>query len=414
MRLKALTSGPLLYLALVASEAQLPSRPVIARTARHSGGTVNIILANPQGLVAVTDSRLSSFGQPIGRGTKLFRLDDHTICTIAGWYSSSGPEVNGTLFPMYSAIPVVLNHFASGPNGLSSFSLAQKVELVTDAVQFTLDHINVVAQATQEPPDLEPSQITIATFEAGKLQIARTSITPIAERGKTNLKIDVGRTQIVMDKLVYSAAGMSTTAETYLSLQKTELGDPIMSNYYQSMVKDHGATLSLGDMEQIAKRLARLTEQAFPAVVGEPLQIATIDRGTAKFVQKPDFPLESRASPFASLMNWVDGISIGGSETHYGGGVAVKGAAEYGGGAVLITNGHFEYCRQDLDYIFIFNSVFKHCRLTYSGSPIFVFDKSNEVQDSTLEIPRGLGSDSAAVRAIREAFPQLKIVVQGK
>ena len=55
-----------------------------------SHGTINIFLANRNGLVAVTDSRLSSNGKAVARGQKLFKVDDHTICAVAGFYMDSG------------------------------------------------------------------------------------------------------------------------------------------------------------------------------------------------------------------------------------------------------------------------------------------------------------------------------------
>src|SRR5215469_8291882 len=56
-------------------------------------GTVNIALANKNGLVVVTDSMLTAgdgkqLDQP---GQKLFKLDDQTVCAIAGFVSAGGP-----------------------------------------------------------------------------------------------------------------------------------------------------------------------------------------------------------------------------------------------------------------------------------------------------------------------------------
>ena len=56
-------------------------------------GTVNVFLVNKNGLVVVTDSRLSNAAGIVGNGQKLFRIDDRTICTIAGWYSDPGPVI---------------------------------------------------------------------------------------------------------------------------------------------------------------------------------------------------------------------------------------------------------------------------------------------------------------------------------
>ena len=62
-------------------------------------GTVNIVLANANGIVALTDSNQTgkspSTGEPFTSplpGQKLFRLDDRTVCTIAGFGSLPFPD----------------------------------------------------------------------------------------------------------------------------------------------------------------------------------------------------------------------------------------------------------------------------------------------------------------------------------
>lgn len=60
-------------------------------------GTVNIVLANPNGIVVVTDSNqtyklgdeLFTYTLP---GQKLFRIDERTVCTIAGFGSKPLPR----------------------------------------------------------------------------------------------------------------------------------------------------------------------------------------------------------------------------------------------------------------------------------------------------------------------------------
>jgi hypothetical protein len=80
------------------SSVQQSPKPFTVYTASQATpsslhGTVNIILANKNGLIAVTDSRLSSpQGLAMGSAQKLFKLDSKTICTIAGQYSLGGPS----------------------------------------------------------------------------------------------------------------------------------------------------------------------------------------------------------------------------------------------------------------------------------------------------------------------------------
>ena len=57
-------------------------------------GTVNIVLANANGIVALTDSNQTYMvgSEPFTHskpGQKLFRIDDRTVCTIAGFGAQS-------------------------------------------------------------------------------------------------------------------------------------------------------------------------------------------------------------------------------------------------------------------------------------------------------------------------------------
>ena len=57
-------------------------------------GTVNIALGNKYGWVVLTDSMVTSGDHQLPQpAQKLFRLDDETVCAIAGFGSASSPSV---------------------------------------------------------------------------------------------------------------------------------------------------------------------------------------------------------------------------------------------------------------------------------------------------------------------------------
>jgi hypothetical protein len=76
----------------------LLSAKAVSQSTPHlpSHGTVNIILANPQGMIIMTDSMLSSDGKPEFYGEKLFRFDESTYLTLAGQYVEPGPDFGQT------------------------------------------------------------------------------------------------------------------------------------------------------------------------------------------------------------------------------------------------------------------------------------------------------------------------------
>src|SRR5947209_12189144 len=62
------------------------------------GGTINVVVANDNGLIVLTDSMLTEFrrglngiltqGQLKDPAQKLFRIDDKTVCAFAGFASA--------------------------------------------------------------------------------------------------------------------------------------------------------------------------------------------------------------------------------------------------------------------------------------------------------------------------------------
>jgi hypothetical protein len=59
-----------------------------------SHGTINILLANRNGMVLITDSRASFTLGHDDHAQKLFRIDLVTVCSIAGFGADPGPNVS--------------------------------------------------------------------------------------------------------------------------------------------------------------------------------------------------------------------------------------------------------------------------------------------------------------------------------
>ena len=103
---------------LVAQDARLPAH-----------GTVNILLANSSGIVAVRTSRLRFRGIQTGSGQKLFKLDDHIDCTIAGWYSAPDPQVDPTSFTYQTSIPKLMQmYLLTAKDRLQGMSVEEKLD----------------------------------------------------------------------------------------------------------------------------------------------------------------------------------------------------------------------------------------------------------------------------------------------
>jgi hypothetical protein len=107
------TSRPVLVtgvVILLIASASIPTNAQALNSGAVLGGTLNVVLANKNGAVVLTDSMLSDESGPVPiprpetPGQKLFQLDDKTICAIAGF--ASVPRIFPEFSPSVSAVAV--------------------------------------------------------------------------------------------------------------------------------------------------------------------------------------------------------------------------------------------------------------------------------------------------------------------
>lgn len=153
----------------------------------QSHGTINIFLANKNGLVAVTDSMLtrSNGTHPSKPAQKLFQLDDRTICTIAGAYFSPGPENDLDL-----RVSEIIWNFARELKVKPVGRLDQKLSALAFSLQMHLrinSLANVIHQSYLEP---EPLRLTVAGYdEDGLLKIAEVKIVVVGASSDIQFRV---------------------------------------------------------------------------------------------------------------------------------------------------------------------------------------------------------------------------------
>jgi hypothetical protein len=376
------------------------SIPAPAQVGQQRHGTVNIVLANPQGMVVVTDSLLSSPNHAPSTGQKLFRIDDHTICAVAGWYSSGGPTVDGVHYPAFTAVSNIIRWFTAVNPSLASLPIENKIQVLARVVKFGLETMAAVDEASGDPLSDQPSQITLSGFDSGQLKIAQVVLVPrLALRGALYEEQNV-TVRVVKDVLIYAVAGIPAVAAPILEHPNIPRpSDVILQMYADEMAKDGGKSLTLEEMEQVAKLLEFKTARRFPNVVGGLPEVAIIKDGKAEVIDSPFEPdLEPAPSPAIILR-----ITRPQFRARFG--ISVEGP-----GADFVEDGLLSGCEyQQLDHIFFFRTTFDHCVLYYNGTPNFIFDRSNTVIDSKLVLTFDTLFDSPGVREIRANFPDLPI-----
>jgi hypothetical protein len=145
-------------------------------THRHSSpshGTINVLLANGSSLVLVADSMLTAGQTHEPTGLKVYKLDDQTVCSMAGFYSERGP-----MRGFDALIPNTVAKFAQMDRASSRIAFAAKVRAIIEIVEFELtSHLELVVMADSKvninDPSLWAVTLTVAGYDTDQsLQVA--------------------------------------------------------------------------------------------------------------------------------------------------------------------------------------------------------------------------------------------------
>jgi len=182
----------------------------------------------------------------------------------------------------------------------------------------------------------------------------------------------------------------------------------ILDFYQESSLQDHGKSLSIKDMTQIARQLETLTSNAYRFQVGGFIQVATIINGKAELTDP--FPMHFATDDLYTELNPARISSLTYfTADHSTNGIVGRGRGPYTP-AILAIGANLAYIgHQPLDNILFFASTFDHVTLTYNGDPVSFFDKTNKVSDCTLVIGKNVDLSSPTVVQIRKNFPSLLI-----
>ena len=272
-----------------------------------SQGTVNIALANANGIVLLTDSVQTVKGN--GRtqyktAPKLFRLDDKTVCSIAGFAAETG------------WIPPLLNTDVAGIVSDFTDQLSQKPVPQLDAklqalgylVGFYIDLIanrREIAVGTGTPADTYKFEVIVAGYDAdGTPKIEKLTITAEIQKTKdghsywsTTRSPDAPQ---VHRKLVHLLGGIKEVSNNVLNNPQAYDSDAVR-RYIAAKKHDNGESLTLDEMTALASYMASQTAKLTPSV-GGPDQIAILANGNITKFEQPAFPHPPRPLHFALMV----------------------------------------------------------------------------------------------------------------
>jgi len=205
-------------LAAACSVLRAQGSPRITRVSPEAlHGTVNVFLANRNGLVVATDSRLSHKGERRGLGKKLFKIDDHSVCAIAGFYSDPGPDVD-LRYPITTTVPGIVEDYINLNSSISTYSIEAKLDGLSQALIVSLEFVENMNIAAGRPPSQSVSQITVAGYDREVLKIAHLDLVPSLEDNNAvyrerNLSVDT-----VGQDFFWKLAGIEDVGRAMLGL----------------------------------------------------------------------------------------------------------------------------------------------------------------------------------------------------
>lgn len=162
---------------------------------QESHGTINIVLANKNGLVSLTDSMLSySDGRHQPGHQKLFQIDRKTVCLMAGTYGQPGLNDENTSFALW--VPNIMNRFAAQQQALEKAGRRLSFAMMFVRMKETFEHqltANLQAYISADHPvdvaKLEPIELTLAGYDLdGVLKVGEVTLTPEQEPGGIGFK----------------------------------------------------------------------------------------------------------------------------------------------------------------------------------------------------------------------------------
>ena len=364
-------------------------------------GTINIALGNKNGLVVLTDSMLTGADghQLTEPGQKLFKLDDHSVCAIAGFISAPTPVPD-----FNAATAAVIDRYIELSAQQHPQTISEKLAAISTLLRFLLNVTsNVLDVEGQSPPlKLYRAEIIVAGYDLdGKPKIAKGGLQVKRVGNGLESLVDEPVVSVIDNELIPKFNAMSNKAKEILArLQQPGANDrdPILQNYVDAYRKDRAASLELGQMVELAKRLAYYTAQVYREVGGAN-QIAIFAPAAPVKIEQRSFPPPDPSKHITNFALVVD--------NHF------EGPRHHND--FLVPGIDFLYVRCIwqgtkfvLDDNFVVGSTFTNTELDYNSGRL-LFDKSNHLTNSVLIIGPSIKDNDPNVRQLHRDYPSLSI-----
>lgn len=266
-------------------------------------GTINVVLANKNGIVVLTDSMLTRGSGPGAHheatGQKLFRIDDKTVCAIAGFISKE-PASD---FIVHSS--EVFDTFSAGLKNNDQIGMEDKLKTLTSLFSFRLQSAAEVdlAQNASEDTSGYRVELTIAGYNLdGVPKVGHTTISIVRDGDQPSAVLQNIYLTPVEPQLVRFLYGEPLIADALLQFP---LGpeDNILDQLAASLKADRGASFTTDQMVKVAEALAAYTSKIYPSVGGKN-QVAVLSDGKISRFDQEHFGAPPPADFSFVIANW--------------------------------------------------------------------------------------------------------------
>jgi hypothetical protein len=359
-------------------------------------GTINIVLGNENGLVVLTDSMLTSGSRQITEpGQKLFKLDDRTVCTIAGFVSAPAP-----IQDLHTSTSAIISEYRRQSATQAPQSIADKTRILATLFELYLSGIANMRDAAALPSSMHDYtlELIVAGYDLdGIPKIAKITLgTHPADRFSNPTLLSNRQDFSILNvdkKLAWKLGGEPDVAERLLQDPSTVETDTDLSAYAASLHENGGRSLTVKQMIQLAKKLARYTSRRYPSVGGAN-QIAVFQGGRIAQIEQQVFPEPSKAVHYILIVNSLYEDVNDDLLPH----------------PVLFVRCKWTGMRNlSLDGRYFIGSVFTRSVLTYDGGGGDL-GGTNEVNSSMLVIGPHVKQDDEVARHLVHDFQWLRIL----
>ncbi len=367
-----------------------------------SHGTINIVLANNQGIVALTDSMVTVRDHQLpDAAQKLFKLDERSVCTIADFLSA--PHRPSQL---YLAASALISDYAVKVASKPPQTIREHLRSLAFLLQLLLS----AATAVRDAGESLRSEVIVAGYDAdGVARIGQVKLRTVSDGFSMRTQLYESSILEVGKQLVSKLGGMRDIAEQFLSHPVHTKDNSMLTNFATSLLQDSGESLTTSEMRTLASHLAKRTAEKYKWVGGED-QVAVLQQGRIVSFEQPAFP---RLPESLIAFSLVADTHIQGPGPPMGP-IMSEGPVVFAPGqSLLFRRTKFGHVRRQLDGNYFFGCSFNNCILRYDGGP-FHFDEDNQVVRTALILGPNVNIDDPRAKELLQNFPWFGSSILGK